>query len=390
MPRRLSALLLFVCACLPATSVAAQFEQVIGYSTKTGFRAVFAWQADQSVAGIVEYSVDGGEARTARPLAGAPDTAQMAVVDGFEPGQRISYRIRDQLGGTTSAERTFVTGNAYTSWNGSAYTLNALVQLDSEALPDGIPWDQGLGDLAAGIRIMSERLYDAMDGYARMGMVLVTDTVLNYPLNVPFGATANLGKAGCAPMMMDGTGAVGPTVADFLVQTSIPFDSHTYGGWMIDNPCIGFYIGRVGQLVTPWQDDLHLGYVMTHELMHYAFNAPDLYSLNSDADCKNLDWDGSLMYNEGGWNGSRWELTELDRNESATPCNHGTQPYTWDALRERYVRVPGAATPQHIVDTAARGNTTGGALEIWVLDNNPAGSRLCRIGTQDCFESGTQ
>lgn len=371
---------------MPGACLAAEFQQVIGFSTKTGFRAVFAWQTDRPVSGLVEYTVDGGEPRTARPLANARDTAQMAVVDGLEPGQRISYRIRDQLGDGASTERSFTAGNAYTSWNGSSYTLNALVQLDSKALPDGVPWDQGLGDLAAGISVMSERLYDAMDGYARMGVVLITDTVLNYPVNIPFGATANLGKAGCAPMFMDGTGAVGPTVADFLVQTSIPFDSHTYGGWMIDNPCIGFYIGRVGQLVAPWQDDLHIGYVMTHELMHYAFNAPDLYSLNSDADCKNLDWDGSLMYNEGGWNGSRWELTELDRNASATPCSHGTQPYTWDALRERYVRVPAAATPQHIVDSAARGNANGGALEVWVLDNNPAGSRLCRVGTQDCFD----
>ncbi len=371
-------------AAASASSLAAEFEKVIGFSTKTGFRAVFAWQADTQVSGVVEYQVDGGEVQTALPLVNVVDTAQMAVIDGLQPGQTVSYRVRDQFSGALSASSGFVAGNAYTSWDGSNYTVNALVQLDSQGLPVGIPWDQGVGDLADGMQIVAERLYDAMDGYAQMGSVLVTDTVLNYPLNLPFGAQATFGGA-CGTQNFDGTGAVGHTLADFLVQTSIPFDSHTFGGWMIDNPCVGFYIGRVGQLVVPWEDDLHLGYTMTHELMHYAFNAPDLYSLNSDADCRNLDWDGSLMHNTGGWNGSRWELTELDRSAAATPCAHGTQPYTWQELRTRYTQVPSNATPQHVIDTQARGNPTGGELEIWVLDHEPGNSRLCRYGSADCL-----
>lgn len=374
-----------VLAALASGASAAQFENVVGFSTKTGFRGVFAWQADTPVSGIVEYRVDGGGLQTAVPLANALDTAQMAVVDGLEPGQTVTYRVRDQLSGDESAQHSFTAGNAYNSWNGSNYRLNALVQLDAQALPDGIPWDQGVGDLSDGMRIVAERLYDAMDGYAHMGKVLVTDTVLNYPLNLPFGAQAFFG-GGCDDVNVDGIGAVGHTLADFIVETSIPFDSHTYSGWMIDNPCVGFYIGRVGQLVVPWEDDLHLGYTMTHELMHYGFNAPDLYLLNSDADCRNLDWDGSLMHNTGGWNGERWELTELDRDPESTPCDHGTQPYTWQVLRERYDQIPGDATPQHVVDTEARGNPTGGSLEIWVLDNELGSSRLCRYGTAGCFD----
>lgn len=368
-----------------SSATAIQFENVLGLSTKTGFRGIFAWQADAVVSGVVEYQVDGGQTQTAVPLLNALDRAQMAIVDGLEPGQTVTYRVRDQLSGTLSAQHSFTAGNAYESWNGSRYRLNALVQLDAQALPDGIPFDQGVGDLADGMRIVAERLYDAMDGYAQVGTVLVTDTVLNYPLNLPFGVQAIFGSSGCSDVNVDGIGAVGHTLADFIVETSIPFDSHTFGGWMIDNPCVGFYIGRVGQLVVPWEDDLHLGYTMTHELMHYAFNAPDLYPLNSDADCRNLDWDGSLMHNTGGWNGSRWELTELDRDPVSTPCDQGTQPYTWQVLRERYDQIPENATPQNIVDTQARGNPTGGSLEIWVLDHEPGNSRLCRYGTPDCF-----
>ena len=379
-----SMLAVVLAACTSVAS-ALQFENIIGMSTKTGFRAVFAWQADAVVSGVVDYQIDGGQTQTAVPLANVVDRAQMAVIDGLEPGQTVTYRIRDQLSGTSSAQRSLTAGNAYESWNGSSYTLNALVQLDSPALPDGVPFDLGVGDLADGMQIVAERLYDAMDGYAQMGTVLVTDTVLNYPLNIPFGVQSVFGSAGCNNVMLDGIGAVGHTLADFIVETSIPFDSHTFGGWMIDNPCVGFYIGRVGQLVVPWEDDLHLGYTMTHELMHYAFNAPDLYTLNSDADCRNLDWDGSLMHNTGGWNGQRWELTELDRDPVATPCDHGTQPYTWQALRDRYDQIPQNAAPQNVVDTQARGNPTGGSLEIWVLDHEPGNSRLCRYGTPDCF-----
>ncbi len=367
-------------------SLAAEFDKVIGFSTKTGFRAVFAWQADTRVSGVVEYQLDGGELKTALPLINVVDTAQMAVIDGVTPGQIVSYRVRDQISGDLSAQYTFKAGNAYTNWNGGSYTLNALVQLDAPALPDDVQWDQGVKDLADGMQIVAERLYDAMDGYAQMGSVLITDTVLNYPLTVPFGAQYFARDIdSCRTQNFDGTGAVGQTLADFIVETSIPFDSHTYSGWMIDNPCVGFYIGRVGQLVVPWQDDLHLGYTMTHELMHYAFSAPDLYSLNSDADCSNLDWDGSLMHNTGGWNGSSWELTELDRDPLTTPCAHGTQPYTWQELRTRYTNVPSNAAPQHVVDTQARGNPTGGELEIWVLDHEPGNSRLCRYGSADCL-----
>ena len=368
-------------------STAAEFENVIGMSTKTGFRGVFAWQADTVISGVVDYQVDGGQTQTAVPLLNAVDRAQMAVVDDLQPGQTVTFHVRDQLSGDTSAQHSFTAGNAYESWNGSNYRLNALVQLDSPALPDGIPFDLGVGDLADGMQIVAERLYDAMDGYAQMGTVLVTDTMLNYPVNIPFGLQSVFGSSACANGNFDGVGAVGHTLADFIVETSIPFDSHTFGGWMIDNPCVGFYIGRVGQLVVPWEDDLHLGYTMTHELMHYAFNAPDLYSLNSDADCRNLDWDGSLMHNTGGWNGQRWELTELDRDAVATPCDHGSQPYTWQVLRERYDQIPQNANPQNVVDTQARGNPTGGSLEIWVLDHEPGNSRLCRYGTPGCFTS---
>jgi hypothetical protein len=372
-----AAVLAAIAWIIPAASSAVTFEKVVGFATKTGFRAVIAWQADQQVAGLVRYGTDPANlGQAALPVANLVDRAQMAVLDDLEPGSTVHYRILDRLSNTQSSVRTLSAANAYNSWNGATYTINALVQLDAAALPDAIPWDQGVRDLAKGIDILAERTYDALDGYARIGTVLVTDTNLDYPANLPF-----LPGVVCASVA--GVGAVGPTVADFLVQTSVPFDSHTWGGWAISDPCTALYIGRIGQLAVPWQDDLHLGYTMAHELMHYAFDAPDLYPLNSTADCRNLAWDGSLMHNEGGWNAEdgRWELTELDRSAQLTPCDHGDEPWSWSVARSRYKNVPANANGPilDVVNRQARGNPDGGALEVWVLDHQPGTSTLARV-----------
>jgi hypothetical protein len=163
------------------------------------------------------------------------------------------------------------------------YEIDAVLQLDSKALPEGVPLDQGLRQLADGIQVMAERIWDATDGYVRLGRVIVTDTVLNQPVNVPTGHPITCHPGPGEPA------ATQHTLADFLVQTSVPFDSHTYIGQtpMINNPCTAFYVGRLGQLVIPWEDDLHLGYVFAHEFGHYAFALDDLYPIAglSTANC---------------------------------------------------------------------------------------------------------
>lgn len=348
----------------------ALFTETIGFAAKTGFRGVFAWKATQPVVGVVHFGTDPDDLdQTAEPVPNEPDTAQMTVAQ-LLPGETYYWRVEDLLTGESSGVESFEATNSYTDWNGSAYTIDLLVQLDSQSLPPDIPADQALADIAAGVNVFAERVYDALDGYARIGKVLITDTNLDYAANIPFfGAVCESETS---------------NLADVLVQTTVPFDSHTFGGWSIDDPCISFYVGRIGQLVVPWEDDLHFGYVSTHELMHYAFNTPDLYPEVADADCRNLAWDGSLMHNTGGWNG-KWELSELDRNPTLTPCNHGTQPWSWDALRVRYTQVP--LNPDgpidHLFDDQARGNADGGALEIHVLDREPTASTLTTFTPDD-------
>jgi hypothetical protein len=369
-----SALLLMF--ALPAGAQPSIFTETVGFATKTGFRAIFTWSATQPVAGVVHYGESPANLdQTAMALPGAPDTAQMAAASNLVRGRTYYWQVEDTLTGERSEIKSLRAANAYNDWNGETYTLNLLVQLDLQDLPPDIPHDQALSDIANGINIFAERVYDALDGYARLGKVIVTDTNLDYAANEPFGDP--FGGVAC-----DGENG---TLADVLVQTSIPLDSHTWSGWSIDKPCIAFYVGRIGQLVVPWEDELHFGAVNVHEFMHYGFNTPDLYPLaNSTTDCRNLDWDGSIMHNTGGYAG-KWELTELDRNPTLTPCVHGNAPWSWDVLRTRYTNIP--LNPEgpilDMFNEKAKGDPDGEAFEIWVLNREPGASSLTRYVPDD-------
>ena len=369
-------LVLLAFVALPTLAQASNpFTRTLGFATKTGFRGVFTWSASRPVDAIVRFGTSPNNlSLTAKALPGAADTAGLAIAQ-LEHGKTYWWVVEDSATGVRSEVKQLTAKNAYNDWNGTAYTINLLVQLDTNSLPADVPSDQALTDIAAGINIFAERLYDAMDGYARLGTVVITDTNLDYAANVPFQAM---------PVCVDPA-----NLADVLVQSTVPFDSHTFGGWSIDNPCISFYVGRIGQLVLPWVDDLHFGYVSTHEMMHYAFNAPDLYAEGSAdsgviADCRNLQWDGSVMHNSGGYRG-QWELTELDRNPNLTPCNMGNNTNTWQTLRTRYTNVP--ENPDgpidHITDEKARGNEDGGALEIYILDRELGASTLTPFTPDD-------
>ncbi|HEX2122565.1 MAG TPA: cadherin-like domain-containing protein, partial [Thermoanaerobaculia bacterium] len=305
------------------------------------------------------------------PTPNVPDTAGMAIADGLTIGTTYYYQVEDKATGAKSAIGSFVAANSYEDWNGSTYTLDLLVQLDLQSLPPEIPHDLAMADIAAGINVFAERVYDALDGYARIGRVIVTDTNSAYAANVPFQPIP------CQNMT---------NLADVLIQTTVPFDSHTFTPWRNADPCTQFYVGRIGQLVVPWEDDLHFGYVMTHEMMHYAFSAPDLYPEapnGGGGNCRNLAWDGSVMHNTGGYNGGKWELTELDRNPTDTPCEHGSNAWSWDVLRQRYTNIPANGPIDHMFEDKARGNEDGGALEIWILDREPGASTLTRYTPDD-------
>lgn len=408
LPRRILTILvasLLLTALIPNVMTASAedsiFTKTDGFATKTGFRFVFSWAASEPVSPTIQYGTDPSNLNlTAKPVpaTGIPDTAGLVIADNRTlVGQTIYWRAVDDLTGQASEIKSFEARNAYTAWDAEdrTYTLNLLVTLDSESLPEEIPADLALENIADGMNVFAERLYDAMDGYARLGKVLITDTNLDYPANVPDAVPVSF--TGGGPLVCPAG-----NLSDVQIETAPPFDSHTWGGFAINDECTSFYVGREGQLVVPWEDDLHLGYVSTHEMMHYAFAAPDLYNVanisqaapipgDGQSWCRNEAWDGSVMHNTGGWSGLRWTLTELDRNPVTTPCDHEGKPYTWDVLRQRYTNVPDSPRTgpigngiEHMVDDQARGNEDGGALEITILDRSQAtASSTCTSFTPD-------
>lgn len=376
------------------------FTELDAFATKSGFRGVVSWSTDEPIVPVVRYGTDPTNLDQLAPVVDTPDTAGLAVIgDGtavrLAEGTTYYVSVEDQLTGTKTPAIELKAANAYTdygpnteqdptevSFKPNVYTIDLLVQLDAQALPADVPADQALADLADGVNVFAERLYDAMDGHARVGNVLITDT------NV-----AGLGSTpGYQQFHFPGTCDAPGNLADVLVTTAMPFDSHTFH-YAIDEPCTPFYLGRVGQLVTPWEDDLHLGAVATHEMMHYAFGAPDLYGTGditgtAAGGCRNLAWDGSVMHNSGGWETDHWELTEVDSDPLLTPCDHGGEPYTWDEAQSRYKLIPDRTVIEDIFNTKARGNPDGGALDISILDREPGSSTLTHVIPDDTNTTG--
>lgn len=369
---------------------------VTGFATKTGYRLVFSWDADAPVNGYVEWGTEADALHgVARPPTEGPDTAGIAVVDVGQAlvGETIHYRVVDGSTGKASDVHTLTAANGWTT-NGTdgPHEIDLIVQVDSEALPSIVPVDQGLRDVSRAVDVMAERIWDATDEHIRIGDVIVTDTVLNYPANVPFGPGACYAKE-----QVNGW-EVQHTIPDIIFQSSVPFDSHTYAGAMSD-PCTGIYMGRLGQLVVWWGsvtggvERLHVGQVLAHEMGHYAMGLPDLYpgpgEAVSSADC----WDPNghditMMHTKFGWDGWKWEGTELDRNNTLTPCDYGSEDPSWPILANRY---PGVPTLQELEDDpnadpypnqddskadVPMGNPDGGELDVYVLDNQPGSSKL--------------
>lgn len=366
------AVLLFVPSAGAQVSDDPSFSSVSGFATKIGDRGVIVWSSDAPVFPRVEWGCSGSSMnRSINPAVLVPDTAGMIFIEGARACPTVHAELVDQISGVRSPHISFASTNAYTDsyGPGDPYDIDLVVQVDSPAQPQvpGAPSlrpDLTLAEVAEGVNVMAERLYDALDGHARLRNVVVTDTLVDYAANVPFYPTF-----GCAQRRAN--------LADILFQTTIPFDSHTWGGFAIADPCTQISMGRAGQLVVRYTGDLHMGYVMTHELMHYAFNSPDLYSVAGSGGCSDRasGRDVSIMHNSGGWSG-RWWLTELDRDidrstSGFSGCRGGTS--SWKTLTSRYSAIANTNTIDHGDSTRARGNPDGGVLNIMVLSRSAPG-----------------
>ncbi len=373
-----------------AVELPAPFTSVEAFAHKAGFRGVVTWSAEEPVQVVLHYGASPDALDQVVPVADAPDTAGLSYIDGLEVGSTYYVAIEDQLSGAITPPIELAAANAYNdlapnteqdasqaSFKPNVYTIDLVVQLDSQAAPESGASDATLDDIARSVNVLAERVYDALDGHVRLGQVLITDT------NVA-GAGAVTGP----PLHSPGTCETPQNLADILFTTAVPFSSQTFH-YAIAEQCTPIYMGREGQLVVPWEGDLHMGATAAHEMMHYSIGAPDLYGTGDATGtgaggCRNLDWDGSLMHNSGGWVGDRWELTELDTDPSLTPCgDHAGKPYSWDEAQSRYTAIPDRTVIEDMINKKPRGNADGGALDIRILDREPGASTLVAYEPDD-------
>ncbi|HLF16965.1 MAG TPA: thrombospondin type 3 repeat-containing protein [Candidatus Thermoplasmatota archaeon] len=404
---------------------------VTGFATKNGYRMVFAWDSDQPIMPLVEWGFSAGNLdHKARPAGDAADTAGIVFLDTYErpniPQIIVHYRFTDESDGafnggvapppspTKSFPLTNALGNRFdtNADDDGIYEANLVIALDSEALPDDVPFDLGLEDVLAGVDVLAERVWDYSDGYLRIARVLVMDRLSGYPTGVADSAQNQVGGSVYAqgeplpcnlPSNQANDAQFDMLLPDVVIQTTVPFDSHTWkdtaDGPVIQSPCLGISIGRDGWLyANPWGVSADvaadLGATLAHEFGHYALNLDDLYPSDNPvadqgADCwegtsgrpgQGDNWDISVMHNGFGWDGERWVGSELDGLE--TPCDWGLAEPSWSIFTQWYPKVPllrnGDGRPDHYDSDyeTMRGNPDGGALEAYVLDREPGLSKL--------------
>ncbi|HVF53569.1 MAG TPA: hypothetical protein VNC78_08160 [Actinomycetota bacterium] len=358
------------------------FTRVVAFPIKTDFRIAVAWETTGPVEAVVRYGRSPSQlTETVTPEGVAAAPSQLVFID-VDPGQGDVYlQVEDLATGDKTPIQRVVPKNSYRSYDKQRrmYTVNLAIWLDGENSPaPGLDADLGL--IAEGVNVMAERVYDALDGSVRIGQVVIADAPVG---RAPHVRTFQYEEQACAE-----SGTIG---ADVVFMTAFPSSSEVNGKWTIDDPCGVVYLGRVGPYGGQWSDELLLGGIMTHELMHYAFGLADQYPKpegigDGDASCTNEQFDLSLMNIAPRYVRNRWEYTELDRNAEDTPCDHGTVSWSWPTLTERYVKVPTPVPniPERIVDDLAKGNPDGGALEIWILDHLPGqGATLTTHSPQD-------
>jgi hypothetical protein len=173
----------------PVNAESSPFTKIDTFAIKTGYRGVVVWEASSVVQPILHFGESAGDLdRTASTIGGAPDSAGVVIAEGLTIGRTYIGQLEDRLTGTRSDPFPIEAKNANSAWDpiAEAYTINMLVQIDTQALPPEVPGDLALGELSQGMSVFAERVHDATDGYVRIGKVLVTDTNFDYTPNVPF------------------------------------------------------------------------------------------------------------------------------------------------------------------------------------------------------------
>lgn len=303
----------------------AVFSDLAFAATKTGFRAVVAWTTPEAAASELQFSLDGAGAwRVRLPGSG---TLHAYVLDGLPVGGTLCFRaVADGMAGEWHALRLANAEHARDAASG-AHTIHLLAFVSESSAHEAL--------VLAGLDVYAQRLFDATDGHVRSGLVLAL--ALD-----PRRANAG-GRLSCVDL---GGWVILQTRADLCdVAPDLVFSHDNAVGAAANARMDGIrsrdgriFVNALVETTAPLVASAQeLGSVLAHEMGHYAFGMPDLYT--SGPDCYDPTTRVSLM-------GASREAVELDDDVARCPNEAHLPGYvpSWRYLRERFPDVPDRPT----------------------------------------------
>ncbi len=288
-------------------------SNIVATPTKIGNAVVITWDTDvPTTDNTVIYDQLSPPRSTSSP--GLDNVYQHAVVmTGITPNSTYYYRVGVTYLGSryVSNVNTFVAKNAKNAWDGSKYTINMMATLDWDVPSTSdtflTTWFTKVDSYMAQA---AQYIYDATDGYIRLGTVLVVDSQAEG--NMLWNSSDMTFKQNT----YDSTGGITPYTYDDGKW------NHTAG---IENPNagVGMRFGETGSIYNEdWSWDstgkgsvYQSGWqarIITHEFGHYALYLPDRYDRDDQTDNYSF-WDtdntcdSDLMSNRGYWEQSTFK-----------------------------------------------------------------------------------
>jgi hypothetical protein len=315
-------------------------------SNKTGISAILIFETKDSKSCRVKYGTDANYGRERTEVQAG--TEHLIIFTDLIPNLEYRYTIGTSYNGRDaySKDRTFTSRNAVNNWDNGLqnYTANLFVYFNFDANQDNFDtWESYLEEAA-------EWIYDATDGYIRLGTVVMADSPSPEGDLADFDNVTDM-KIGFFP----GRGGYNATGGDY------------YG---IGRPNIFMELGIYGDYYyNDWTDSTGASWApptIAHEFGHYALGLRDEYYVEPDGTprffCDRPEYNSSLMSVLGYWPGydSTGNLlpfeyySELCTDAIHTPRTNWEPLYIgdsmWRILDSFYPNIPdnyytGSATP---------------------------------------------
>jgi hypothetical protein len=294
---------------------------IVATPTKIGNAAVITWYTNvPTTHNIVVYGQSSPPRTTS--YSGSDNVDKHAVViSGLTPNSTYYYQVTSTYLGSNCASNvsTFAAQNAKNAWDGSKYTVNMLITLawDVPSASDTFltTW---FTNTESYIAQAAQYIYDATDGYIRLGRVIVVDS---QEKGNALWQTSDM-------TFEDKDDPTTPVDDRYRSEGGANPYSYYYSRWnhtpAIENTSrgVGMQFGKIGGVrgeEWSWNSAQNGSFyqsgwqarIITHEFGHYALYLPDRYDRDGQTNNyskwdQNWIFDSDLMSARGYWVGSTY------------------------------------------------------------------------------------